>query len=121
LRCPFGCRETHRKRQSTRRSIAYYRDAQGKKKKSDLNQRRAKLTAPGSQKTSPGASVTKDSSAQWNEVMVEHVRMVCSWIEDRRVSRKEILEMLEKVLRQHTMCRRRKIDQAVSWLKEHPP
>jgi hypothetical protein len=65
--------------------------------------------------------VPKDSSAQWNEAMVEHVRMVSSWIEGRRVSRKEILEMLAKVLRQHTMCRRRKIDQAVAWLKEHPP
>ena len=121
LRCPFGCRETHRKRQSTRRSIAYYRDAQGKKKKSDLNQRRAKLTAPGPQKTSSGVSVPKASSAQWNEAMVEHVRMVSSLIEGRWVSRKEILEMLAKVLRQRTMCRRRKIDQAVAWLKEHPP
>jgi hypothetical protein len=53
--------------------------------------------------------------------MVEHVRMVSSWIEGRWVSRKEILTMLAKVLRQHTICRRRKIDQAVAWLKEHPP
>ena len=121
LRCPFGCRETHRKRQSTRRSVAYYRDPQGKQKKSALNQRRAKPAALGPRKTLPGASVPKDSSAQWNEAMVEHVRMVSSWIEGRRVSRKEILEMLAKVLRQHTICRRRKIDQAVVWLKEHPP
>jgi hypothetical protein len=53
--------------------------------------------------------------------MLEHVQMVCSLIEGRRVSRREILEMLERVLRQHSMCRRTKIDQTVAWLNEHPP
>jgi hypothetical protein len=118
LGCPFGCREAHRKQQSTRRSVAYYRDPQGRKKKSGLNQRRAKSSVP---EPTAGASMPKPGSAQWNEVMVEHVRMVSSLIEGRRVSRQEILEMLAKVLRQHTMCRRRKIDQAVAWLKAHPP
>ena len=36
LRCPFGCREAHRKEQSAQRSAAYYRDPNGKRKKSDL-------------------------------------------------------------------------------------
>ena len=53
--------------------------------------------------------------------MVEHVRMVVSLIEGRRVSRRAILRMLAKNKRQHTMARRRRIDQAVLWLKEHPP
>ena len=118
LRCPFGCRETHRKRQSTRRSVAYYRDPQGKQKKSALNQRRARTAAPG---PAADASVPPPGSTGWNQAMVEHVRMVSSLNEGRWVSRQEILEMLAKVLRQHTMCRRRKIDQAVAWLKEHPP
>ena len=113
LGCPFGCREAHRKQQSTRRSVAYYRDPQGRKKKSDLNQRRAKTTAPG--------PAPEPGSAPWNEAMVEHVRMVSSLIEGRWVSRQEILELLARVLRQHTMCRRRKIDQALAWLKAHPP
>jgi len=121
LGCPFGCREAHRKQQSTRRSVAYYRDPEGKKKKSALNQLRAKLSAHGPGTATPRASVPKSGSAQWNEAMVEHVRMVSSWIEGRWVSREEILTMLAKVLRQHTICRRRKIDQAVAWLKEHPP
>jgi hypothetical protein len=47
--------------------------------------------------------------------------MVCSWLEGRRVSRPEVLAMLVKVLRQHRLCRRRKIDQTVAWLREHPP
>jgi hypothetical protein len=53
--------------------------------------------------------------------MVEYVRMVISLIEARRVSRRQVLTMLAKVLRQHTMARRRRIDQAVLWLNEHPP
>jgi len=76
LGCPFGCREAHRKQQSTRRSVAYYRDPDGKKKKSALNQRRGKLTAHGPKVAALGASVPKNGSAQWNEAMVEHVRMV---------------------------------------------
>jgi hypothetical protein len=118
LGCPFGCREAHRKQQSTRRSVAYYRDPQGKKKKSDLNQRRARHPAPGPRPDPAGNSA---SPPPWPEAMVEHVRRVSSWIEGRWVSRPEILTLLAKVLRQHRMCRRRKIDQAVAWLKEHPP
>jgi hypothetical protein len=53
--------------------------------------------------------------------MVEYVRMVVSLIEARPVNWTEILQMLERVLRQHTMVRCRKIDHAVSWLHEHPP
>ncbi len=33
----------------------------------------------------------------------------------------KILEMLQRVLRQHTMSRRRRIDHTVAWLHEHPP
>jgi len=122
LRCPFGCRQAHRKQQSTQRSVAYYRDPRGKKKKSDLNQRRASQSWANGQKTgAPGAPLAKGSSAKWNPPMVEHVRMVVSLIEGRRVSRRQVLAMLAKVLRQHTMCRRRKIDQAVVWLNKQPP
>jgi hypothetical protein len=85
------------------------------KKKSGLNQRRAKPPAP---EPAAGASVAKLGLAQWNRAMVEHVRMVSSSIEGRLVSGQEILELLAKVLRIHTMCRRRKIDQVVIWLKE---
>jgi hypothetical protein len=53
--------------------------------------------------------------------VVEHVRVVVSLIEGRRMSLEEILQMLTEVLRQHSLARRRKIDQAVSWLHENPP
>jgi len=122
LRCPFGCREAHRKQQSNRRSVDYYRDPKGKKKKSALNQRRAsKAAAKRPPAGGPGGSVPRKDSARWNAAMVGHVRMAVSLIEGRPVSRREVLAMLAKKMRQLTMCRRRKIDHALVWLKEQPP
>jgi len=105
------------------RSVAYYRDALGKNKKRALNARRRRPKADGDRPTSyPGSvPVPGKSSIRWNLLMLEYVRMVVSLIEARSVSRTEILQMLSRVLRQHTMVRRRKIDHAVFWLHEHPP
>jgi hypothetical protein len=111
LGCPFGCRKAHRKQQSTVRSVAYYRDAIGKKKKQALNGKRAK----------PKSEGNRPAAGRWDPLMLEYVRMLVSLIEARSVSRAEILEMLRRVLRQHSLGRRRKIDQAVIWLQEHPP
>jgi len=56
-----------------------------------------------------------------NPVIIEHVRMVVSLIEGRRVSLRAVLQLVAKNKRQHTMVRRSRIDQAVLWLNEHPP
>lgn len=40
LRCPFGCREQHRRQRSSQRSAAYYGTPSGKAKKQRLNRRR---------------------------------------------------------------------------------
>ena len=53
--------------------------------------------------------------------MLDYVRMLVSLIEARAVSLTEIVQMLQRVLRQHSLGRRRKIDHAVIWLQEHPP
>ncbi len=53
--------------------------------------------------------------------MVAHLGMVMGLIEERRVSRREVVEMLSRVLRQHRMARRRKIDEIVAWLHEQSP
>jgi hypothetical protein len=123
LRCPFGCREAHRKAQSNGRSAAYYRSKEGRKKKRDLNQRRPaayRSPAPAPTANTKEAPAPADSGP-WPEPLVEHVRMVVSWIEQRLVRRAEILQMLTKVLRQQGMGRRRRIDHTVAWLNEHPP
>ena len=115
--CPFGCRTAYRKQQSTGRSVAYYRDAVGKNKKRALNGKRTKPKTHGDRP----AACRSAPSARWNTLMLEYVRMVVSLIEARSVSRTEILQMLQRVLRQHTLVRLRKIDHAVIWLHEHPP
>ena len=125
LGCPFGCRTANRKRQSNERSVAYYRDALGKNKKRALNGKRTKPKTHGDRpaacRSAPSARAPENGSARWNTLMLEYVRMVISLIEARSVSRTEIVEMLQRVLRQHTLVRLRKIDHALIWLHEHPP
>ena len=53
--------------------------------------------------------------------MLEYVRMLVSLIEARWVSLTEIVQMLQRVLRQHSLGRLRRIDHAVIRLQEHPP
>ena len=114
LGCPFGCREAHRKAASAQRSSAYYGDAPGRQKKRLINQRRsAKAAVP------PPAPPPRP--VQWNPEIVEHVRVVTSLIEGWRVSRDQVLAMLAKNLRQHSICRCRQIDQTVAWLNKEPP
>jgi hypothetical protein len=117
LGCPFGCREAHRRRQSSRRSTTYYQDEPGKEKKRQQNARRRKASLP----TVPPAPPPAEAPLPWPRTMVEYVRMVTSLIEERSVSSEEVVEMLRRVLRQHSMVRMRHIDKMVASLNEHPP
>ena len=123
LRCPFGCREAHRKQASAQRSAAYYREPKGKRKKRDLNQRRPRKYCPPKLAPNPPRTRTpkRRRRPRWNPQMVEYVRMVASLIEGRRISRGQVRRMLARKMRQHTMGRRRRIDQTVAWLNEEPP
>lgn len=116
LGCPFGCQEAHRRQRSTQRSVQYYRGKEGQIKKRLQNGKRRSAVRPTDPPKDP-----PEGPGGWPELMVEHVRMVSSLMEGRRVSRREVLEMLARVLRQHTIGRRTKIDQAVAWLNENPP
>ena len=113
LGCPFGCRQAHRKSQSTRRSVDYYRQPEGKTKKRDLNARR--------RKTPPPPAVPKPAALPWPRPILEHVCVVTRLIEGRKVLLWEIVEMLERTLRQHRMVRTRRIDQGVAWFNAQPP
>ena len=94
----------------------------GKNKKRALNAKRTKPKTNGDCPTTcpsaPSARAPEKDSARWNTLMLEYVRMVVSFIEARSVSQTEIVQMLQRVLRQHTMVHRRKIDHAVTWLHE---
>lgn len=54
LRCPFGCRQQHRRKCSCQRSTAYYRTAVGKTKKKRLNARRQGRQTPAAAQPQPG-------------------------------------------------------------------
>jgi len=138
IRCPFGCRETHNKRESTRRSVEFYRGKNGKKLKSIQNQKRKKQSPkkdtdqpaadPGGSDpvadqpaADPRASDPVVGQSQWAGALVEHIRVVSSLIEGRRVSLSEIQRMLAEDLRQHTLGRGSRIDHIVWWLNANPP
>jgi len=91
--CPFGCREARRRRKSTKRSTAYYQTAEGKIKKRQQNARRGSRATPPSEPNPP---------------LIVHLQMVTSLIEDRAVAMSEILAMLRRILRQHS----------IGWLEE---
>jgi hypothetical protein len=154
LRCLFGCREAHRRKASTQRSVAYYQADPGKKrrqnaKRQGLASAQVKAATNGGQdgrsSMGPEPSAKEKSAADTSPSkaddamgscpaavaaalpktadpkLMENVRVAMSLIEGRRVSLQEIWEMLMRVLRQHRMPRRRKIDHTVAWLNAHPP
>lgn len=112
LGCPFGCRRAHRQRQSTQRSVAYYREPEGKVKKQALNARRRKTPRP-PVPTNPVLSELRP--------ILQYICVMVGLIEGRPVALWEVVTMLERTLRQHRMVRTRRIDQGVAWLHEQPP
>ena len=112
LGCPFGCSRAHRQKQSTLRSVAYYQQPEGKAKKKALNARRRKI--------SPAPAVTNPVPPGLGPFL-EYLCVMLGLIEGRRVQLWEVLEMLERTVRQHRMVRTRPIDQDVAWLHEQPP
>lgn len=116
LGCPFGCQQSHRKRQSARRSVAYYREPEGKVKKQALNARRRKIPA-----LAPASPPAQPEPLPCPRPILDYVCVLTSLIEGRRVQLWEVIEMLQRTVRQHRMVRTRRIDQGVAWLHEQPP
>jgi hypothetical protein len=108
LRCGFGWREAHRRANSTRRSVAFYRKHPAKKRA--LNRRRYLLSAQASrplrkESRSAGGTVAPSGPRCVPRPILKHVRMVVSLIERRRVSLEEVLRMLAQKGRQHRIGR----------------
>lgn len=123
LGCPFGCKEAHRKRRSAQRSVEYYGTKEGKIKKKLQNGKRNKSKAKlnsGNQPEETERDLALDER-RFDADMVFYVRMVTSLIEGRRVSMDEILKMLARAMRQHSMARGRRIDYVLRyWTKNAP-
>ena len=123
LRCPFGCSKEHCRRGSNKRSVEYYRTAEGKLKKQIQNGKRGKAEAKaglGDGTQCDNAGLAPDEP-RFDAGMVRYLRMVTSLIEGRRVSLMDILAMLERAVRQHSMGRRRKIDYILQYLNQRAP
>ena len=119
LRCPFGCRKEHRRRESIRRSVAYYRSEEGRKRKQVLNQRRRRVRPPEPPTQEPAPDPQEYGHP--SQELVEHLQVALGLIEGRPFNREEILYLVGKVLRQPRMARVRRIDQIIDHLNEHPP
>ena len=117
LRCPFGCREWHRKRSSAERSTSYYRRHPDEKRRHNRN--RYLHGAKSAEEVLPAARASRSEEAP--SPIVKHVRMVVSLIEGRQVSFEEIGEMLASNWRQRPMVRRRRVDYVVERLNKDPP
>ena len=111
LGCPFGCKRAHRQKQSTQRSVAYYQEPEGKVKKQALNARRRKKPQPAEPLPVPPGL----------RPFLRYLCVMIGLIEGRPVQLWEVIEMLERTVRQHRMVRTRRIDQGVAWLHEQPP
>jgi len=145
LRCPFGCRQHHRRQRSCQRSTAYYQTAAGRAKKKRLNARRQVSQVPPTaqppsdfdrQETSPSGAASEplpvtvelrldgvvlDASSLANSPMLPYVRMVVSLIEGVELSCREVLCLLRQAMRQHSIGARRRIDYLRDFLHQHPP
>jgi hypothetical protein len=115
LRCPFGCREAHRKQRSTERSVAYYTTAEGKAKRKMQNGKRAQ----GGVRAEANPPVPE--APEFPAGMVGYVAMVASLIEGRPVSVEEMVQRLVRAMRQHSMARRRRMDYVVAQLQKNSP
>jgi hypothetical protein len=149
LRCPFGCREHHRREGANRRSTAYYRRPEGSRAKKRRNARRscrqvpatvpapnleAPLPAPAQPPplaNEPGAdkppaqlrleTVVLDEQALAGSPMLPYVRMIVNLIDGVKLTCREVLSLLRESLRQRSIATRRRIDYVLGFLHRHPP
>lgn len=87
--CPFGCRQARRRRKSMERSSAYYRTPEGKIKKQQQNARRG-----GREKAAP---------PEPDQSVIVYLKVVTSLIEGRPVAFSEVISLVQRILRQHSI------------------
>lgn len=125
LGCPFGCAQEHRRREWKATSAAYRQSAEGKRKKSQHNQRqRDRRTAGPTRASTPVPEKLPQRQPVEKKIppsLVNYVQRVVRGIEGRVVSREEILAMLAKEKSQHSLVRRRRMEQIIGALHERPP
>lgn len=144
LRCPFGCRDGHRRRRSGQRSVAYYQTPAGKRKKQRLNACRPGADRPpppsprqrsvASQSLLPDAAPERHCEAQLRldgvvldepsllaSPTLPYLRMAICLITGVCLNLGELVGLLRRALRQHSIARRRRTDYVLQALHRRPP
>jgi len=145
LRCPFGCRQHHRRQRCCQRSTAYYQTVAGKAKKKRLNARRHRNQVPPTAQPQPDRDpqgtlpnepasdalpvtielrlegVLLDESSLTKSPMLPYVRMVMSLIEGIELTCRDVVRLLRQAMRQHSFGASRRIDYILGFLHKHPP
>jgi len=118
LRCPFGCRDAHRRRASLCRVAAYYRSPEGRRKKRALNRRRYEV---GVDAATAGCAADDFTEASADETIVAYVCLLIWLISGRSMGRVEVLAMHERISRQHRLRRSGRFDYRIEQLNKDPP
>lgn len=124
LRCPFGCRDCHRRQAASERSRDYYRTPAGKLKKKALNGKRKRPSPkdPGGTEAAAGeATKAKVDPIEIAPPLVGYLCVVVSLIEGRKVTPDEVRQLLRHAVSQHRLARQRWIDYVLRTLKGKPP
>ena len=96
LRCPFGCRQKHKKKKSNERSKAYYQTPEGKVKKQEQNSKRK--TASQGEKAQKAKPAHKD--------LFNFLSLLFSLIVGQEIKINELQKLIAKALkdlRQHPL------------------
>jgi len=99
------------------RSRDYYRSIEGKIKKKYLNARRNGRQP----ELSPNEKPTISAEFEVDKTTVFHIQMVTSLIEGRSVTIKEIIGLIDRIVRQHSIDKRGKIFYAAAYHYKSPP
>jgi hypothetical protein len=102
IRCPFGCRQAHKKKSSNKRSKEYYQSAEGGEKKKELNERRGKSENNKPEKTDA------DDKEHIDQDLLIHLQLVAWHIEGKCVALDMIRIMVKTLVRQHRIDRLKK-------------
>jgi len=132
LGCPFGCSEKHRKDGSTKRSTAYYQTPEGKEKKKQLNARaRNKANQTTVQQKEPSSQnkniseepLTLDENKTINpdKKMLHYLQCIFNLIDQQFLSYQQILDLLNRKIRQHHLRMRKEIEYVIDYCRNKPP
>jgi len=117
LRCAFGCQQAHRKQRSTQRSVEYYSSEVGKAKKKMQNGKRRLGDGQPRRVAFERQDQREQEGRPLDACIVRYLAMVTSLIEGRRVMEQEIVEMLARAVRQHSIFRRRRMEYVLNYWK----